>query len=195
MSLEATGRVLDEQRQGHVYVLAYNCGSDQTQSSLQLRAHHSVLIDIWGETTPNEFKGFEIHIGVKPDQTMVVLLNERSISVAHPKVLAVTCVGRLHSSDDPAFWKAKLEIEARKVFDEMVTQLGSKNWSAALNCQTFAKRLVQHLAGQTVYPYDVIGDGSTILGRFEPFAVDVALLLSSVVDSSRDSCNFGRCNQ
>ena len=97
--MEYSGHELNQQRQGYVYLVAYKAGSDHSDSSQKLRAHHSVLIDIWGESSGQETTGLEAHLGVRPDNTLVVLGNDKSITPHSSKVLTVTCVGQLCSSD------------------------------------------------------------------------------------------------
>jgi hypothetical protein len=62
----------ESEKIGDVYVVMYSAGCDGTETSQTIRAHHSVIIDVYGESTLNGIVGFEFHMGFATPSTLEV---------------------------------------------------------------------------------------------------------------------------
>jgi hypothetical protein len=52
----------EPEKVGDVHVVMYSAGCEETTQ--MIRAHHSVIVDIYGESTLQEIVGYEFYIGL-----------------------------------------------------------------------------------------------------------------------------------
>jgi hypothetical protein len=65
--------VVDIEKVREVYVVMYSAGCKGTETTQQIHAHYSVIVDIYSESTLEEIVGYEFHIGLSIPSTSEVM--------------------------------------------------------------------------------------------------------------------------
>lgn len=158
--------VRESEKVGDVYVVMYSAGCDGTETSQTIRAHHSVLIDVYGESTLNDMVGFEFHIGLATPSTpevtnvpdvqimggFVNVPKTPGLPVAHNpdlKTLKWMLIGKVELPEtllEQAL--GDLQRFAVNTFNSL-TQYG-KTWSDSVNCQQYCRLFVDKLLGGAI---------------------------------------------
>jgi hypothetical protein len=157
---ETHQRAFDTEKVGEVYVVMYSAGCEGTETTQTIRAHHSVVVDIYGESTLHDIVGYE-SVTHNPDL----------------KSLKWILLGKIDLPKEQ-LGQAEKELQrfAVTVFGSL-TQNG-RTWSDAVNCQQYCRLFVEQLLGCSVpYLFSVIGLNSLPewLRGYEPFAINVAI--------------------
>eukprot|EP01127_Copromyxa_protea_P014875 TRINITY_DN420_c0_g1_i1.p1 TRINITY_DN420_c0_g1~~TRINITY_DN420_c0_g1_i1.p1 ORF type:complete len:133 (-),score=7.86 TRINITY_DN420_c0_g1_i1:357-722(-) len=66
---EVVRDIREPEKVGEVYVVMYSAGCTGTETSQAIRAHHSVIVDIYGESSLTDIVGFEFHLGLAAPST------------------------------------------------------------------------------------------------------------------------------
>ncbi len=169
----------DSAKVGDIYLVAYNQLPNLpvdlcTEDIRQKRGHHSIIIDVYGESDENSVIGTEIHLGVEKDSmaTFCIGLPTRH-GVEVRRLILCKKLGKIQNIGDRRLsdWAWALHIEARRIYQKMVDEQGGSNkWSAKLNSQQYARRVCLEFG---------INHDVQVVGDVIPTAVDFALACMS----------------
>jgi len=165
-----------------VYLLALNQHTpceDVHHDIGDMRAHYIVVIDIEGVSSNESIIGLEVHLLRTKDNTNQLIvgpLKTGEFNVA--RLRSSRTLGQIrnignHTARD---WAINLYTFACNVRDEMTKECGTSEWSAAYNCQTFAKKFIQALG----IPFD-----EPVTGEQYSFLVNCVVL----ADYMSRNCN------
>lgn len=183
--------VRESQKVGDVYVVMCSAGCDGTETSQTIRAYHSVIVDVFGESTLNDIVGFEYHIGLAPSTPETLVPDVRVIGgfVSVPKMpglpvynpglktLKWMLIGKIEIPEDH-LGDALLTLQKFAVSTFASLTQSSKTWSDSVNCQQYCCLFVDNLLGGNVpYPFSVIGHDSLPewFRGYEPFPINMAI--------------------
>eukprot|EP01124_Arcella_intermedia_P012916 TRINITY_DN19314_c0_g1_i1.p1 TRINITY_DN19314_c0_g1~~TRINITY_DN19314_c0_g1_i1.p1 ORF type:complete len:188 (+),score=17.87 TRINITY_DN19314_c0_g1_i1:33-596(+) len=154
--------IKDRERVGDLYLLCYDQGSEANQTVQSKRAHHTLVLDVCGESTENRIIGSEFHMGLSKT-AKAVYKNERR-DVTKQRLISHHYLGKLVNlgGDRPTIWASIMSNHAFQLFKDMVFEQGNDSWTAKLNCQQFTRRLAAYW-GIMNYPVEVIGDEAPVL--------------------------------
>ncbi|CAF1069976.1 unnamed protein product [Adineta ricciae] len=165
-------------RVGNVYILVHKTreqlgAGDQLMCVEAKRAHHSVLIDVAGESDDLELRGVSLHLtaDVKLRKT---IFNAHSHPVLRPSLLDIFKPNpkRIHPSDsvsNPRQWVNMLKLQAEAIYVRM-TNYETLPWSGIVNCQQYVRQLVESLGLQ-------IPDGIQLAGDALPVIINLGIML------------------
>jgi hypothetical protein len=171
---EIVHAVADTEKVGEVYVVMYSAGCEGTETTQTIRAHHSVVVDIYGESTLHDIVGYEFHIGLagasNPEATRVPdvrilggfvrVPKQSGLSVTHNldlKSLKWILLGKI---DLPKEQLGQAVLALQQFAVDVFTSLtrNGRTWSDSVNCQQYCRLFVEQLLGSLVpYPFSVIG--------------------------------------
>ncbi len=168
---------IDPAKVGDLYIISYNQLPNLpinlcTEDIHQKRGHHSVMIDLYGESDEKKVIGTEIHLGVykRSMETFFLAPCARHV-VQIERLILCKKLGKIHNIGGHSLndWALALHKEAGRIYTKMVDeQGGSKKWSAYLNSQQYARRVCLEFGVN----HD---DHVAVVGDIVPTAVDYTL--------------------
>jgi hypothetical protein len=186
--------IAEPERVGDVYVVMYSAGCEGTETTQMIRAHHSVIVDMYGESTLQEIVGYEFHIGLAAPSTpevtrvpdvrilgdFVRVPKQAGLSVPHnPNLKSLKWILLVKielPKDHLGDAEKELQRFAVTVFDSLTHN--GLTWSDSVNCQQYCRLFVEQLLGGSIpYPFSVIGHNSLPdwFRGYEPFAINMAI--------------------
>lgn len=194
IQMAAPRNVVDSNKVGDVYLVRVN-PRESPDVAGDKRTHWIVVIDVAGESTDEELmcvlivapffcqglnrSGWQFHLGADPASREVEFLNSR-FRYKHDTefITSVTLVGHIKNefhANLPDLWVPGLVSAITQWYHEF-TDDGKEIWSSKVNCQTFAREVIQRLG--LSFPEDV-----QFFGNVEPWLVDLGIFVQSVAKS------------
>jgi len=156
--------VSDGTKAGEVYLLIHSQGLESVESSQAKRAHYSILIDVGGDSTNDDFVGLELHLLAKIATRKTYFPPLVKVARSKEKLISSHLLGKLElGSPFPADWAYDLYGQARHIYKDLVKKNGD-TWNPTTNCQQFARVVATEMLH---FPWPahipVIGDEAPII--------------------------------
>jgi len=180
--MQAPTKIENPDKVGDVYLISFNQGCSRSENLELKRSHYALIVDVAGGSSDKFLKGFIYHLGANTEsKESYVPLPQYSDDFECSRLLHYRCIGKISNpgQHEPALWGMVLW---NKVYQEWYPQFielsGQKNhdWTSRVNCQKFARFLVEKLG--LSWPVDV-----QVIGDQAPEIVD--LLLTFMCASAR----------
>ncbi|CAF0964172.1 unnamed protein product [Rotaria magnacalcarata] len=162
---------------GDVYVVVF-----KTAQINRKTAHHAILVDVAGSSNEENMEGVLVHLTASTI-TQQVKFRVEDDPWSKDCFYETVRVGQLTTTkSNPQFWAIDLHNKAYELYCSFTDQITKIKWSSSVNCQTFARALLNEFGLEWPHELPYASD------RCLPVIIDIAIQVISIKASKQKKC-------